>query len=592
VTGSHQSPNRADPRRRAATTSALAAGFLVVIMALTVVFWSDISDELSSIVSGDEPVEVAEEIEETTETPVPEAPAANAYVEADVGFPSTLNPLLASSSSERAITRLLYRTLLSMNDSGDPVEDLAVDWSVSADGLTYFVELGDDAQWHDGEPVTVDDVLYTISLVRDADFPGDEALSQFWRAINVVRTGERSLEFTLLEPYVGFTNFLQLPILPKHHFGSVLSADIQDLPLDAQLVGSGPFQVVEIEIDSAQIRVERRDTGGAGFEELVFRYYDSRRDAVEAFREGDVDGVSYVPVDMLHSDDTLPGNAQVYGPELAGYTALYFNVRHPHFRDVNTRRAIEAAIDRGAIVETVLDNHAVSGDSPIPRMSSAYAPGEHQAHDPDEAESLLEQDGWEFDEDDEVRQRDGEYFLVPLIVNDDDPQRIAVANLIQEQLREIGISVDVQVMSSQDIERALATRQFTAVLFGWHTDNGNLDCFQMWHSSQGEGGANFTGFADAQADELLMQARRAGSIAERNQHYAGFQQVFADQVPAVVLFYPRYHFAVSYRVQGAQPVPLVSPEDRVRQFTEWFERESAAMRVGVSPSSDAEVAGQ
>lgn len=549
-----------------------------MLAALATVFSSEIEDVVRSVFDdGDEDVAVVTQEDPSAVTPGPESSEPVRYVEADVGFPGTLNPLLASSSSERAVTTMLYRTLLSTDESGDPEPDLAVDWSVSDDGMTHTIELDSEAEWHDGEPISGADVLFTISLVRDAEFPGDRDLSQFWRAITPRQTGEHTIEFTLLEPYVGFAHYLKLPILPKHEFGDVLPADLDDVAFDEDVTGSGPYALAELDQQDGELRfVAQRDDGSVGFPEIVFRYYESREEAIDAFREGEVDGVSYVPLDALHDDAALPGNSQVYGPELAGYTALYFNVRHPYFRDTNTRRAIEAAIDRESIVDSVLGNHAIPGSSPIPRMSSAHQPGNHQEHSPEAARELFEREGWLVAEGDEVRQRDGEYFLIPLIVNSDDPQRIAVANLIQEQLREVGIAVDVQVMSSEDVQQALSSRQFTAVVFGWHTQNGNLDCFQMWHSSQGEDGRNFTGFVDANADELLLAARRSVSIDERNEHYRGFQEIFAEQVPAVVLFYPRYHFAVSESVQGAQPVPLVSPGDRVRQMPEWYGVESSA----------------
>jgi peptide/nickel transport system substrate-binding protein len=578
VTQSQSTGNGQRPRREA-PVPALAAGLLVIVVAFIAVFWSEMGDafNLGIADSDDEAaVDVIDDDVDESPTPAPEGASDAPYVEADVGFPTTLNPLLASSSSEKAATSLLYRTLLTTDESGDPAPALAEDWTVSSDGLTYALELDPDAEWHDGEPVSADDVLFTVSLVQDAEFPGDRELARFWRAISAQRTGDRSLEFTLLEPYAGFLHYLRLPVLPKHQFGDALPGDLADRGLDEEITGSGPFQLEEVSLQDGELRFTRADdTEETGFSEIVIRYFESRDDAVEAFGDGDVDGLSYVPLDVLHDDQALPGNSQIYGPELAGYTALYFNVRHPHFREANTRRAIEAAVDREAIVETVMNGHAIEGDSPVPRMSSAYSPGNHLEHDRDEAEELLERDGWTLGDGDDVRQRDGEYFLIPLIVNSNDPLRVAVATLIQEQLREVGISVDVQVMEDSEVQEALASRQFTAAVFGWHTENGSLDAFQLWHSSQGEDGMNFTGFADSEADEYLMEARQAAAIEDRNAYYVSFQDIFAQQVPAVVLFYPRHHFALSERVQGAEPIPMVTPSDRVRQIPGWYQLESS-----------------
>lgn len=580
MTRSPHNQQARSPRRHAATTSALAAGLFVIALAFIVVFWSEVDEHVISGITTDDDASSVDVVNDATTEPstvesLPET--SSTYIEADVGFPETLNPLLASGSSEESASALLYRSLLSTDESGDPAPDLALDWTISSDGLTYSLELNPDARWHDGEPVTVQDVLFTITLVQSADFPGDRTLSRFWRAITAEQTGEHSLEFTLLEPYIGFLNYLRLPILPEHVFGDVLPEDLDDLPLEDHTVGSGPYQLDAVDPDESELHFSRfEDEDGAGFPELIFRYYEDRDEAIGALSDGEVDGVSYIPLDVLQTDEAIPGDSHVYGPELAGYSGLYFNVRHPYFRDSNTRRAIEAAIDRDAIVESVLGGHAVPGSSPIPRMSSAHQPGNHTEYDPEQARELLERDGWVLEDGEDVRQRDGEHFLVPVIVNSDDSQRVAVANLLQEQLREVGISVDVQTMSSDEVREALESRQFTAAVYGWHTENGVLDAFQLWHSSQGEDGMNFSGFSDPTADQALLQARQSRSIEERNEQYATFQQAFAEQVPAVVLFYPRYHFAVSDWVQGVEPVPLVDPADRVRQIPEWTEQETSA----------------
>ncbi len=560
--------NDHEPRNRVAVLSAVIVGFLVVIVAIAAIFYGEIREFGVGLVEDDQNVAEQTDVDESG-TPVVEEPLDLTYVEATVGFPQTLNPLLAESSSERSVAAMLYRSLMQADERGDPMPDLASEWTVSTDGQTHTIELDPEARWHDGEPITATDVLFTVSLVQDPEFPGDRNLSLFWKPITLTQIDDHTIEFQLMEPYVGFAHYLKLPILPRHQFGSYLAGDLADIELDTSLIGSGAFSIQEIDYSAAEIHFEQVQPAKNALNPVVFRYYDSRPEAVTAFLDGDVDGISFIPIEEIHANDNIDDAGEIIDPELSGYTALFFNVRHPHFREVNTRMAIEHGIDRDAILESVLDGGADRGSSPIPVMSSAHQPGDHAEFDPERAEELLEQEGWELQDGDEIRQRDGEYFLVPLIVNSDDSQRIAVANMIQEQLREIGISVDVQVMSNDDLQQALQNRQFTAAMYGWRTSTGSLDGFQMWHSSRGEDGSNFTGFADTLADEYLVAARQSSTIEEQNEHYEGFQQVFAEQVPAVVLFYPRYHYAVSDRIEVGEPMPLVDPGDRVRQISEW-----------------------
>ncbi len=527
--------------------------------------------------------------------PVADEPRELVYVEGDVGFPSTLNPLLTESVAEESAASLLFRGLLRTGPDGDPVPDLAGDWSVSEDGLRYHVEIDSAAEWHDGEPVTSADVLFTLNLITDPDFPGDASVSRFWRAIEAERIDDRTVEFRLMEPYVGFPNYLRFPVLPHHRLGATLPGDLATIDFlndPDDVIGSSEYTLDEIDLDNRELHFARRNDDGpdGSFTRIVFRYFDTRQDVFQAFNDGEIDGVSYVPLEALEGDRVIERDARIYGPSLSSYTALFFNVRHPHLRTPEVRRALEHAIDREALIEQVLGGHAIPGSSPIPHMHSAHAPGSHATYNPSRARGILEEHGWSVVDESGILARDEEYFSFSLIVNNEDQQRVAVAEVIRDQLSMVGILVDVMPMPSADLEQALNRRQYAAALVGWHTDNGNPDCYQMWHSAQAEEGTNFTGFSSSEADELLVGARQSIRIEERNEYYAAFQEVFAEHAPAVVLFYPRYHFAVSTDIEGAAPIPLVSPGDRVRQITEWYHDSRAATSGGVAAREGNELA--
>jgi hypothetical protein len=125
-----------------------------------------------------------------------------AYSEALVGQISRLNPLLDDANQvDRDIDRLIYRGLVSFDGRGLPQPDLAEGWSVSADGTLYTVTLRDDAVWHDGTPVSSDDVIYTYSQFQDPDYPGPSDLVDMWQAVNIIRLDDRTVQFQLPEPF-------------------------------------------------------------------------------------------------------------------------------------------------------------------------------------------------------------------------------------------------------------------------------------------------------------------------------------------------------------------------------------------------------
>src|SRR5690606_28750419 len=139
-----------------------------------------------------------------------------------VGPVLRLNPLLAElNPAERDITSLIYEGLTDTNEYGEPVPDLAREWVISANGLEYIVTLRDDVLWQDGIPFTAEDVVYTMSLLRSPDFPGPEALGEFWRTVETEQLDSHLVRFRLTQPLGSFLEKLSIGILPHHALAGI-----------------------------------------------------------------------------------------------------------------------------------------------------------------------------------------------------------------------------------------------------------------------------------------------------------------------------------------------------------------------------------
>lgn len=495
------------------------------------------------------------------------------YVEGDVGTPSTFNPLLARSQSEQDLAHLLFSGLTRVDGSGSPKSDLATDWSVSQDGLTYTFKLRDDALWHDGQPVTGRDVLFTVQLVQSPSFPGDPALARFWRAVTVTVLDDRTIAFKLLSPFAAFPNYADLPIVPRHLLGGVLSGDLARDPFSANPVGSGPFQFAGFDAASSTVTLRANPTyyGGPPYlDSAVFRYYRDTNAVLAALRAGTVQGTGSVPVDQLFRPDALPKNAVVYAPGTLSFTALFFNLRDPLFANPDVRQAIELGIDRESLLKGPLSGRADLGTGPIPVSSWAYAAAAVPSFNPAAAKRRLADGGWKDTDGDGVLEKGSTRLSFPLLVNDDDPQRVAVASEVAQQLQQIGIQAIVQPTSSTVVFQSLVGHQFSAAVFGWHLASGDPDCFQLWHSTEADDGLNFTGLRDQTIDKLLADARGTADIDQRKRLYGELQQALVDQRPAIVLYYPRYYFVVTNGVQGVDAAPVVDPSARLEGLSKWF----------------------
>lgn len=500
-------------------------------------------------------------------TPVGDA----TFIEGDVGAPNTLNPLLASSSSEQDLIPLLFSSLTRVDGSGSARPELAASWSVSSDGLTYSVKMRDDARWQDGQPITSADVLFTIRLIQSPDFTSNPTLSDFWRGVTVTAVGNRSLTFQLVRPFAPFPTYLTFPVLPKHILGDVVAGDLATDPFSVAPIGSGPFRFVSWNRGDGVIKLMRNDQyfGRRGrLGGITLRYYQSSTSLLAALRTGDVDGTGSLSTAELVQPHAVPPGYKVYSSALLGYTALFFNTQVAPLNQVVVRRAIGMAINQTAIVQDSLAGQGTAATGPISVSSWAYAPPKGNSYDPSGALALLEKSGWR--KQSGKLMRGGSPLSLPIIVNSDDPLRVAAAEQLAQQLEAIGVSVTLNAMTSEDISRALAAGQFTSAIFGWRSTTGDPDSYDLWSSAGSADGQNFTGLHDSSFDQLLGEARTTASEPRRKALYAEFQRSFDRDSPATILYYPRYLFVVSKRVSGVQSLPVVNAADRFDQITNWY----------------------
>lgn len=503
--------------------------------------------------------------------------AAGVYREAIVGQPVTLNPLLAVSDAEQDVARLLFAGLTRTDGRGGVQPDLAERWSIDEGGKVYTFSLRPGAAWHNGKPVTAGDVLFTVRLIQDASFPGDRALSAFWSTIRVDVVDARTVRFTLNEPYAPFLSRAGFPLLPAEVLHGVYPSDLAGHDFSRQPIGAGPYRLAE-PVRGGALLLERfagYHGSAPGIERIMLRFYPDGEQAVAALRRAEVDGVGGVPADRLEELRRVP-NVQVHSLPLNGYAMLVLNLRRPLFQQRELRQGLALAIDRPALVAEALDGAAEPGSGPVVPSSWAYraAPPGGTIH---EARALLEAGGWLDADGDGLREREGRPLSFTLVTSDS-AERTRAATVIARQLQAVGVRVSiVTVPAAEVLGRYLAPRDFDAVLFGWAALGDDPDPYGLWHSSQAETGHNFAGWSAPRVDELLESGRQATEQGRRAATYAEFQRLFQEEMPSIILYYPRYVFATGDHVQPRDPGPVDRPADRFRSIGDWRLRESRAV---------------
>jgi peptide/nickel transport system substrate-binding protein len=499
-------------------------------------------------------------------------PVASVLIEGIAGRPLYLNPLLAQFSvADRDLTVLLFSGLTRPGEHGEMLPDLAERWEISGDGKTYTFFLRSGVKWHDGTAFTADDVVATVQAIQAPGFPGLPSLSAFWRGITVAKVHDATVSFALPEAYAPFPEALSIGMLQARTLAGVAGKDLADNSLNDTPIGTGPYRIKEASGDQVILVADKSYYGAAPkIGEIRLRFYPDTQSLAVALKRGEVMSAARLRPEDLSTLEVNPEITQVKGG-LVGYTLIFVNPKLPFFQDRPTRQALLFGLDRKKIVDRLLNGAGYVLDSPVAPSSWAYSPqAKRYEYDPEQAKSLLEKAGWKVGTDG-VRERTDVKLQFALLTNDD-PWRIRLAEEISRQWAAIGVKADVQSVGVNGLVRDyLQPRRFEAVLYGWSGLGNDPDPYELWHSSQATGdGSNFASFANPKADELIEDARRALSQSNRIELYQQFQGLFAEQVPALLLYQSSYTYAVNSRVQGVRAVALADPSDRFRYVAEWM----------------------
>jgi peptide/nickel transport system substrate-binding protein len=504
------------------------------------------------------------------------------YTEGLIGSLGRLNPLLDwNNTADRDVDRLLFSGLVRFDERGLPHADLAESWGVSQDGMIYNFTIRPNAVWHDGMPVTSDDVIFTIEMMKSAGSLYPQDIKDLWSRVEVTKLNDKNLKFTLPEPYVPFIDYLTFGILPKHLLESIPPEEMASAEFNINPVGSGPYQFDQLVVENGQIMgvVLKLSTNYYGtppyIEQVVFRYYQTSAAAFDAYKQGDVFAIAQITPDVLNAALGEP-NLLFYSSRLPQMGFVMFNLTDPEtafLQDPKVRRALMLGLNRSSIINTIMQGQAVLADSPILPGSWAYFDGtEHFQYDPDAAIASLKALGYVIPSGGgEVRAKDG----VPLaftMVHPDDAIHTQIAQAIQTQWARIGVRVDLQSQPyDQLVLTTLASRAFQSALVDLNLSRTpDPDPYPFWHQAEVVGGQNYSGWDNRAASEYLEQARVTADYTLRAKLYRNFQVIFAKELPALPLYVPVYSYAVDAQVQGVQVGPLYEPSDRLNTFTSWY----------------------
>lgn len=513
---------------------------------------------------------------------LPEAAPGGIYTEALVGSMSRLNPMLDwNNPADRDINRLIFSGLMKFDSRGLPQPDLADAWGASADGTVYNFSIRQNAQWHDGQPVTSDDVIFTIELIKSSGslFPQD--IKDLWSQVEVRKLDDKTLQVRLPEPFAPFLDYATFGIMPRHLLESVPADQLASAEFNLNPVGSGPYRFDRLLVSGGQITgvVLVANTNyylrPPFIEQVVFRFYPTSAAAFDAYRQGEVLGISQLTNDVLEAALREP-TLSVYTSRLPQMGLVFLNNNNPNvafLQSDKVRRALMLGLNRTIIVSHILKGQAIIADGPIlPGSWAYYDEIEQFDYNPDAAMQLLKEEGFVIPVGGgEVRAKDGQFLSFSLLYPDT-PLHAQIAQAIQSDWALIGVRVELQAVPYDSlVNDYLATRNYQAALADLNTSRTpDPDPYLFWHQSEATGGQNYSQWDNRTASEFLEVARTTADFSERARLYRNFQVVFARDMPSLPLYYPVYSYGVDAQLQGVQVAPLYDTSDRLALITEWY----------------------
>lgn len=513
---------------------------------------------------------------------LPQPTTGGVYSEGLIGSLGRLNPLLDwNNPADRDVDRLIFSGLIRFDERGMPQADLAESWGVNEEGTIYNFTLRPNAVWHDGSPVTSDDVIFTIELLKSNGSLYPQDIKDMWAAVEVRKLNDKNLKFTIPEPFAPFLDYLTVGILPRHILEIVPPEDLVSADFNINPIGSGPYHFDHLILTGGQITgvvliASESYYGKQPFiPQVVFRYYPTSVAALDAYEQGEVLGVSRITTDALQDALSLP-NLSMFTSRLPQVSMVMLNLNNPEvpfLQNVQVRRALLLGVNRQRMIYSLLQGQAVVAHGPILPGSWAYYDGaEHLEYNPEAAIALLKSEGYVIPaEGGQVRAKEGQALQFTLL-HPDDELHTQIAQTLQTSWEAIGVRANLQpVPYDRIVFDYLGPRAYQAALVDLNlARTPDPDPYPFWHQAEATGGQNYSQWDNRTASEYLEQARVNTDFGVRTRLYRNFQVVFSKEMPSLPLYYPVYTFAVDAQVSGVQVPPLYDISDRFSVITEWY----------------------
>ncbi|MGB3330621.1 MAG: ABC transporter substrate-binding protein, partial [Thermomicrobiales bacterium] len=480
-----------------------------------------------------------------------------------------VNPMISQDIASTYLTGLIYESLIDGDPStGTLIPGLADSWELGSDGVRYRFHLAPNATWHDGKPVTADDVLFSFDIMRD---PKGLAPSQgtLDRALaSIEKIDDHTIELVARDRMATFLNDSAglVPIMPKHIWEGVAiedwASDGGTTGLDpARVVGSGPFRYVEwIQNDHATIErnADYWQPGRAPvIDRYIYRIVADSTTALQAMQTGEAD---ISGLDPAQAPSFIERNPDITITEYNRAHITYYETNMDEakttlFLDVRVRQAMLYALDRDLIAQNIYLGYAIRADGPQPPLSPAYAPEEITTiytFDPDKAKALLDEAGWAVGGDG-IRARDGQRFAFDFTYEEDSATLAQLVPYMQQCWKDVGLEMNATAMPFPAQQEEINKREYDVALTGITLSTTGNQGIMYRSDAIYPAGFNEVKYSNPEYDRLDDLQRRELDPEKRRALLIEQSNILAHDVPMAPLVFATRVIASNPRVHNYFP---------------------------------------
>lgn len=490
------------------------------------------------------------------------------YSEATLGRVNSLNPLFATTSSEKVLSRLMFSTLSAVDYSGHIGLGLADSIKTDETGSVWTVSLRDGLTWSDGEPLTADDVIYTVSTIQSPLVLS--SYSSNLSGVKVEKIDERQLVFTLPTPYANFSSALEFPILPAHVLSDVSPELLLENNFSSAPVTSGAFSYNATQsIGSSGEKVvylspNKNYYGGAPLlDGFAIHAYLSKDDIISAINSGTVTATA----ELLPTDaDKITSNA-IYEKQTATSSGVFafMNTTSQLLSNKSLRQAIQKGIDMRSL-------RAPLGDEPelnyplLPSQENIDFPALPE-YNPDAAKQIIAE------------------------ANPSTPLRLAtidsgyfpaLADNLKFQLENLGFTVELNILpANQDfLVSVIRPRNYDILLYEIELGS-DSDLFAYYHSSQvSDNGLNLSNFSNPIVSDVILATRSTLDAGVRKSKFESFLKSWVNDAPAIGIYQVNLSYFVNKNVRSfSEDNRLVTATDRFSDVSYWATEKTTKNRT-------------